>query len=183
MATTTPPPSQRPRFRRDVVRLLVQNPEGALLLIGDSDTSLDPAPRWWSTPGGGIEEGEGHLETAVRELWEETGFTCAPTDIRGPVAVREAVHGFGLFVLDQTETFYAVSVAGGEIIPGALTESEVDATWDNRWFSRPDLAAAIAGGEDLWPRTLEVIWDALLDPTTWPLQLEPAEESTIPAAD
>lgn len=37
----------------------------------------------WTLPGGGMEPGESPIETAVREIWEETGYHAAIDELLG----------------------------------------------------------------------------------------------------
>jgi len=47
--------------------MLVINSVGTILQVSRRDNHTD-----WGLPGGGREEGESPLQTAIRELWEET---------------------------------------------------------------------------------------------------------------
>jgi 8-oxo-dGTP pyrophosphatase MutT (NUDIX family) len=63
-------------FRRDTARVILAGPGDRVLLFRHAL----PAP-WsrdgWLTPGGGIDPGETPVETAVRELREETGHALS----------------------------------------------------------------------------------------------------------
>src|SRR5688500_17162737 len=100
-----PAPENRPRLERRAVRVLLLDEADRVLLIQDSDLGLDPVTHWWSTPGGGVDPGEGDVEAAVRELREETGLVVGAGDLVGPFLVRHVVHGFSDKVVDQTEVF------------------------------------------------------------------------------
>jgi len=61
--------------RRPSSRLLLLNPDGVVILFRfvhkeDALAGLS----YWATPGGGLEDGETFEETAIRELFEETGI-------------------------------------------------------------------------------------------------------------
>nr|WP_272904774.1 NUDIX domain-containing protein [Halobacterium sp. TGN-42-S1] len=54
----------------------VTDDDGRLLLIRHPR-----APETWTLPAGGHEPGESFAETAVREVWEETGVECELTGV------------------------------------------------------------------------------------------------------
>lgn len=67
-------------------RILLFEPDGRILLFLEEFPDL-PGRAKWITPGGGAEPGETPHETAVRELYEETGLLVPEL---GPV-----VHSYG----------------------------------------------------------------------------------------
>lgn len=74
---------------RTSARVVLLDESGAVLLLRGSDPALgEPAPKWWFTVGGEVQQGERLAEAAARELAEETGLRVAPTDMVGPVAAR-----------------------------------------------------------------------------------------------
>ena len=58
---------------RHASRILLYEPDGRVLLFLEEFPDL-PGRAKWITPGGGAEPGESPHETAVRELFEETGL-------------------------------------------------------------------------------------------------------------
>jgi 8-oxo-dGTP pyrophosphatase MutT (NUDIX family) len=73
------------------------------LLFEDSDPGV-PGVSWWTTPGGGIDEGESEIAAAIREVVEETGYQLAESDLLGPIAERHVVHGYSDLVIEQDES-------------------------------------------------------------------------------
>lgn len=146
-------PEERPTKRRSAVRVLVVA-GGEVLLQQDSDPGV-PNVRWWVTPGGGIDPGEGPRQAAVRELWEETGLRVEPEAIVGPVATREVRHGYSDRVLMQHETFFRVDVGRFTPAPGGLTETERARLCGHGWFAFDALP------EVVWPACLARLlqWD------------------------
>lgn len=61
---------------RHASRILLYEPDGRVLLFLEEFPDL-PGRAKWITPGGGAEPGESPHETAVRELFEETGLRVA----------------------------------------------------------------------------------------------------------
>lgn len=64
----------------DFASVTLVDPRGRLIMQ-ERDEHAHVAPNLWGLPGGAVEPGETALETAVRELAEETGIRVAPSDL------------------------------------------------------------------------------------------------------
>ena len=154
--------------RREGTRVLVVA-DGQVLLQQDSDPGV-PGIRWWTTPGGGLDDGETPREAAKRELFEETGLEIDVDQLVGPVATRFVRHGYSDRVLYQHETFFRADVAPFVPDPGGLTAKERTRMITQEWFPLTELPAVV------WPASLGELlaWDggALID-------LGEMDESTV----
>jgi len=74
-------PDDLPVIERNVVRLVVQDVLGQVLLFRTRELSMPELGYWWELPGGGIEEGETYVESALRELREEAGIDIGPGQV------------------------------------------------------------------------------------------------------
>ncbi len=172
------------------MRVLVVDADARVLLFRDSDLGLDPVPHWWITPGGGVDPGEKDVQTAVREVHEETGLVVAPADLVGPLATRTVVHGYSDVVVTQEEAFWLVRVPVGEISTSGHTQEEQLTMTAHRWWTRAEIDAAdpadpnpSAGREPLWPNAIGQLLDLAggWSRETAPLALGAQEESTVRA--
>ena len=84
------------------------------LLFEDSDPGV-PGTSWWTTPGGGVDEGESQVHAALREVAEETGYQLTESELLGPIAVRHVVHGYSDLVIEQDESFFLAMVSPFEV--------------------------------------------------------------------
>lgn len=132
------------RLRR-AGRVIVLDPQDRVLLFRYDDKP--PNGRHWSTPGGGLDEGEDFRAGARRELFEETGWDDVPL---GPeVHERTVVMGYGDEIVRQHERLFLgrVDVPGRELGEvAAMHVSDGIATW--RWWT---LAEIDATDEEIWP--------------------------------
>lgn len=168
----------RPLIRRETVRVLLIDPTGRVLLFEDSDPGLPSRPTFWITPGGGIDQGESAVEAAAREVAEETGYDLPPNTLRGPIAYRRVVHGYSDKVVEQGEAFYCARVEPFDVVTDGHTEDEQLSMLGHAWWTVDELRTT---DERIWPTGLHVVLAAVLDGSSWPVQLSAAEESTVPA--
>jgi len=125
-------------------RILLFDGSGRALLFLDEFPDL-PGQAKWITPGGGAEPGETPHETAVRELYEETGLLVddlgAIVHSYGfPVNRPAARHSFShwdFFVHRVEEAF--------EPSREHWTEEELAQVQDWRWWDADELAASGRG--------------------------------------
>jgi len=149
--------------RRPTSRLVVLDPQDRLLLLLVEDQKLWH-PRFWITPGGGVEAGESFEQAAARELWEETGIV-APL---GPcVWSRRVLVRFDGGLIDMDERYFVVRVDSAEIGLGSLTVWEQEALTDHRWWTLDELQRT---DEMVAPRCLATVLPSII---TGPYPAEP----------
>jgi ADP-ribose pyrophosphatase YjhB (NUDIX family) len=69
------------------VRIVLADDHDRILLFRFVDADSDvPGHVWWTTPGGGVREGESLPRAAARELFEETGLRVPETAFERIVA-------------------------------------------------------------------------------------------------
>jgi ADP-ribose pyrophosphatase YjhB (NUDIX family) len=141
---------------RQAGRVIVLDPLDRVLLFRYDDGP--PNWRHWSTPGGGLDEGEDFRAGARRELAEETGWTDVPL---GPeVLERTLVMGYGDEIVRQHERLFLarVEVAGRELGEvAAMHVSDGISAW--HWWTLDELDAT---DEVVWPAGLADLIRGLL---------------------
>lgn len=167
----------RPVIHRLTARVLLVEPGGRVLLFEDSDPSAPGSPTFWITPGGGVDTGESLYAAASREVWEETGLRLAPGSLQGPMAERVVVHGYSDKIAVQTETFFVAKAPRQDITPTGLTEEEQLTVVGHRWWSMDELRQT---ARPVWPVGLADLVVVAHTPTSWPVAVSVAEESTVP---
>lgn len=172
-------PEDRPVRSRRAVRVVVTD-GSHVLMLRDSDPGV-PGLHWWITPGGGVDPGETPLQTAVRELAEETGLQVEPDALRGPLMRRFVVHGYSDQVLGQAELFYVLRVAEQfELDTSGFTDDEkvTIAAWD--WLPLDGLAGLT---EEVWPVRIGELVALEAQPQRWLADDGVVEESTVDAGE
>jgi ADP-ribose pyrophosphatase YjhB (NUDIX family) len=132
------------RLRR-AGRVIVLDPEDRVLLFRYDDGP--PNGSHWCTPGGGLNDGEGYLEGARRELAEETGWTDVP--LSDEVHRRTLTMEYADEIVRQHERFFLgrVEVPGRELGEvAAMHVSDGIAAW--HWWTLAELDTT---DEDIWP--------------------------------
>lgn len=139
---------------RTSARVVLLDEQDRVLLMRGNDPKT-PDVFFWFTIGGGVEPGETLRSAAVRELWEETGYTADPTSLRGPIWRRVAVFPFDGELIRAEELFFALRVPAFDPEPGNLTAVERRSITDNKWCTGADIVALDHTGETVYPYHLD----------------------------
>lgn len=131
-----------PRSPRQVVRLVLFDPLGRILLVKHEDAApADPSEpdtlRYWVLPGGGQERNETTEDAVKRELFEETGIRA--TRIGPCVWVRRGrllSHGKPQPYIEH----YFLAFAGSDTPPPRSPDPTGENIVDVRWWSLPAIA-------------------------------------------
>ncbi|WP_309130101.1 NUDIX domain-containing protein [Brevibacterium sp.] len=141
---------------RKASRVVLLNERDEVLLIRAQDL-LTPTHQWWMTCGGGSEMGESPAQTAARELAEETGLECEPSELIGPLAIRDEIFEFTEKTLHQHETYFAFRTTEDiELEDAVWTDIEKRSLLEFRWWSRADLLTTT---ETVYPKNLVSLLD------------------------
>ena len=135
-----------PLLERDVVRVVVQDANGAVLLLSAQDRTDPDLGTWWELPGGGIDDGETYRETAVRELHEETGLQVTVDDLGPPTWRRNATFRYRGHRYLQHEVVVLVRLDAVEpgLDVGGRLHYEAEDYPDFRWWPVDELTASDA---------------------------------------
>jgi len=156
------PDDDLPIVERDVVRLVVLDNWGALLLFHTRDTGNPDQGTWWELPGGGIEPGETYRDTAIRELREETGIVVERSQIGEPRWRRRVTFRYRTQRRLQDEVIATVRLPtpGPGIDESLRMDYEKEDYFGYRWWSVPDI---VGSDERFYPGRLPALLVAFLD--------------------
>jgi 8-oxo-dGTP pyrophosphatase MutT (NUDIX family) len=150
-----------PTVERDVVRLVVLEARGRVLLLHVRDATQPEFGTAWELPGGGIETGEDYVQAAIRELREETGLEIAPECIDAPHWRREVSYVYRHVHRQQHEIVVAARLT--QEAPPIGGQNRFDAEKDDvlgaQWWSLQDIAAS---RERFYPKSLAKLLPAFL---------------------
>lgn len=88
------PNDELPLVERDAVRLVLVDSQDCVLLLHVRDLSNPDFGTVWEIPGGGMEPGERFVDTALRELREETGLTISAQSVARPTWRRDVSYPY-----------------------------------------------------------------------------------------
>jgi 8-oxo-dGTP pyrophosphatase MutT (NUDIX family) len=142
--------------RRTSARVVLLDGDGAVLLFCGSDPAIidGTAPRWWFTVGGQAHPGERLVDTAVREIAEETGLHVEPAQMVGPVWRRDSVIDFNGTVIQSQEFYFVHRTSRFEPTTGGRTALELRYIHGHRWCDSAAIEKLAAGGETVYPLQL-----------------------------
>ena len=113
----TPDPNLK-TIRRESVRGILMDPDGTLHMVTSTQY------RDCCFPGGGIEEGEDHIDALIREVMEETGYAVDPDSVQPFGRVDQFLHN-GFFGVDEMHLVnYFYLCRGTRVANPTPTETE-----------------------------------------------------------
>jgi 8-oxo-dGTP pyrophosphatase MutT (NUDIX family) len=146
-------PDDLPVIERDVVRLVVLDSAGNVLLFHTRDPVHTDLGTWWELPGGGLDLGETYVQAAVRELREEAGIKAEPGQV-GPATWRRLAtfrHHENRRVQHEVIATVRLAGPGGDIDGSGRLPHEVEDYFDFRWWP---VAEVVGSRERFYPGRL-----------------------------
>ncbi|GGK89761.1 NUDIX hydrolase [Mangrovihabitans endophyticus] len=123
---------------RRAARVLLIDAADRVLLLRGSDPAR-PGLRWWFTPGGGLEAGEGSPAGAARELFEETGLRVDPAELGAPVWRQVAHFEYDRRRYRQDQDFYLLRVPSWRVDTAGFDPEERRTIDQHRWWSADEI--------------------------------------------
>jgi 8-oxo-dGTP pyrophosphatase MutT (NUDIX family) len=156
------PGDDLPIIERNVVRLVVLDAQGKLLLFHTHDPSQPDLGTWWELPGGGIDPDETYRDAAVRELREETGIIAAHSQVGPPTWKRRASfrHRQTRRLQDEVIVTVRLPTPGSAIDESQRLDYEKEDYFGYRWWPVPDV---LGSSERFYPGKLPALLPAFLD--------------------
>ena len=156
------PASNPPLIERNVVRAVVLDSAGRVLLLQVGEFGNPAFGTAWELPGGGIEAGEAHAQAVIRELREETGIIVGAEQVATPTWSRDVLYEYRGARRLQHEAISMVRLAGPTpAIQSMLRDDfEQQDLFDARWWTQQEILASL---EWFYPRSLPSVLARFLD--------------------
>jgi 8-oxo-dGTP pyrophosphatase MutT (NUDIX family) len=153
-----------PVRERTVVRVVVIDSLDRVLLFHTQDVVRPEVGTWWELPGGGAEPNESYVDTAIRELHEETGILADPSQLGAPTWRRTASFKSRTTRNLNHETILTVRLpaAGPPVDESHRLDYELEDYFDYRWWPIPEILTSTAR---FYPGRLPELLPALLSGT------------------
>lgn len=150
------PDDDLPVIERSVVRVVVLDTLGRLLLFHTHDPCWPDLGTWWELPGGGLEPGETYLDAAVRELCEETGIVAARSQIGPPAWRRRASfrHRRRRLVQDEVIATMHLPGPGPDVDESQRLDYEKEDYFGFRWWP---VAEVLSSSQRFYPGQLPAL--------------------------
>jgi 8-oxo-dGTP pyrophosphatase MutT (NUDIX family) len=149
-------PTDLPLVERWVVRLVVLDAAGRVLLFHTRDSTDPSLGTCWELPGGGIEDGETQLDAARRELLEETGIQAAVDQVGSATWRRDATYRYRGERRLQHEWVLPIrlSETRPEVDPSRRDVHEGQDCFGSRWWDVDDI---VRSRERFYPGRLPAV--------------------------
>ncbi|MEU0631321.1 NUDIX domain-containing protein [Streptomyces sp. NPDC005989] len=135
-------PDQESYRRRSARVLLIDEADRILLLKFFHDAEDPDAGHGWTTPGGGVEEGESLAEAAVRELREETGLSVSREALGPKVAETSGYADLGWAEGIFRDDFFHLRIAAHQVDISGQDAHERKYHAGHRWWMLHELAVS-----------------------------------------
>jgi 8-oxo-dGTP pyrophosphatase MutT (NUDIX family) len=151
-----------PVVERKVVRVVVLDVEGRVLLFRICEPLHPEQGTCWELPGGAIEVGETYVDAALRELREEAGIDAAPPQIGTPTWRRQAtfLHAGSRRVQDEVVVLVVLNVRAPAVDATGQLRDEIETYAGYRWWSVGEIEAST---ERFYPGRLPGLLRRFLD--------------------
>jgi 8-oxo-dGTP pyrophosphatase MutT (NUDIX family) len=146
---------------RDVARAVVLDAAGRVLLFHTHDPTYPELGTWWELPGGGIEPGEDHRATLVRELAEEAGIRVRRDEVGAATWRRRSTFRYRGERRHYREVVAAVRIGlTAPPVDGAgRVDFENEDYFDYRWWPVGEITAS---AERFYPGRLPALLESFL---------------------
>ncbi|MFE0382067.1 NUDIX hydrolase [Streptomyces inhibens] len=150
---------QETAYRQSARVVLIDETDRVLLLKFHVVPGAPGSGYGWTTPGGGVEEGETLAEAAARELFEEVGLSVEPLALGSPIAETSGLADLGWAEGLFRDVFFHYRVTTHQIEIGGQEEHERKYHAGHRWWTVDELASS---RETIYPLNLADVVAELL---------------------